>query len=102
MYTIKIDGMRTLIFYDGKETYKFQSAKQDIFQLQERKFSVFDCEEYEGEFHIFDILIEEGDDVQSLSYFQRLEILNTAKLPANSKRKKFFKIEKLTDLTPAF
>lgn len=64
-YTIKIDGMRTLLIIEEqtKNIYIIQASKQDVFTVKNIPYTVLDCEEYEGKYYVFDILIANGNDI---------------------------------------
>lgn len=74
--TIKLDGVRSLLFSKNKETYmiskKMEFIKFSIDTLLPND-SIYDGELFNGKFYIFDVLFHEGKDVRILNLQERIK-----------------------------
>ena len=89
--TIKLDGVRTLLSTTTEGT--FATTKRGVRRLvgdrSASKTSVFDTEDIDGDFYIFDVLFAEGQDVRHLPLVARLRAA-AGILPARARLKRYF------------
>lgn len=86
--SLKLDGLRKLIFVKDSKIYALDSKNRVVFigkTILNFDNSIFDCEEYQGIYYIFDTIFHCGKDLrQDNSYHlkKRLEIVKSFATPA--------------------
>ena len=83
-YTIKINGLRTLVIIDHDEEFEqnihpLSDLEIKIFTLHSNhKYTILDTEAYNNKYFIFDVLLCGGEDLMSKTYQERLDIFTAS------------------------
>ena len=81
--TDKVDGRRTMIYLNyNRESYAINNECKKI-NIKENTFQdsvyIFDSEEYENKYYIFDVLVWNGINVANKPFYERLNIFSKIK-----------------------
>jgi len=75
----KLDGIRTLLFYNNRFLYSINDQFCNKFILHPEKdigICIFDSEEYEGCFYIFDVMYYNNESILNLPYEKRISYIS--------------------------
>lgn len=98
--TLKLNGKRALLMNINNEFFEF-STKMDIKftnlvqKTQFKSVSILDCEYFKGKYHVFDIIVYEGNDVREQKFNIRMQLIDA--LIKKISLEKIIKKEYITD-----
>lgn len=98
--TLKLNGKRALLMNINNEFFEI-STKMDIKftnlvqKTENKSLSILDCEYFKGKYHVFDIIVYEGNDVREQKFKTRMQLIDT--LVKKISLEKIIKKEYITD-----